>query len=361
MNRLKILRKRVKNFDRKIIRLINQRLSVVKEIGREKKRLRIPLQDWNVEKGVIDNALRCAVQMNLDENFIRSIFSNIIEQSRVQQEKLHYTAYSGTREDILIIGGLGAMGKWFAYFFQNQGHRVSICDVQKSGIDGFPYYRDLKKALFKKSFVLIATPLGVVPEILRKISVLRFPGVVCDIGSVKSHIIPAIKDAIENNIKITSIHPMFGPACKTLADKVICLCNCGCAQADDKAMNFFRGTAAKIIPLPYVEHDRLISYVLGLSHFINILFIKILLTSGYEFCSLKCVASTTFNSQLVTTRSVVHENPALYYEIQRLNPYQKVIFNQLQKTLNEITKTIQKGNSAMFRKVFEDGSRWLNE
>ncbi|MEO0184469.1 MAG: bifunctional chorismate mutase/prephenate dehydrogenase [candidate division WOR-3 bacterium] len=360
MRKLIDLRKKVKCIDQKIITLIYQRLTLTRKIGREKKKLGIPLQDWNVEKGVIENAMKCAEKIGMDSNFTRSLITSLIEQSRIQQEKFHYSTYSGSRENILVIGGLGAMGRWLAYFLQNQGHSVGICDIKQRGIKGFVYYTNLKDALTGKTVVFIATPLSLVPEIIDRLCESKCKAVVCDIASIKSHLIPAVKRAIKNGVKITSIHPMFGPSTHTLADKVVCLCDCGSNIANQKILNFFKDTAVKIINLSFDEHDRLVSYVLGLSHFINILFVNTLIKSGYDFGELNRISSTTFNSQLKTTLSVVQENPELYYEIQTLNPYNKNIFRNVNSSLDNLIKIVKKNQKNEFKRIFTNGSEWLN-
>uniref|UniRef100_A0A7C6AGQ0 Prephenate dehydrogenase/arogenate dehydrogenase family protein n=1 Tax=candidate division WOR-3 bacterium TaxID=2052148 RepID=A0A7C6AGQ0_UNCW3 len=361
MERLKVLRMKIKRIDQKILCLLQKRMLLSSAIGREKKKIGIALQDWSVEKSVIENGIRYAEDIGLDVNFARTLITKIIEQSRIQQERLHYSGYSGKREDVLIVGGLGGMGRWFAYFLQNQGHRVAINDIKRTGLCGFSYYKDIKSALKGKSLVLISTPLTIVPGIIETLTGLNCNAVVCDIASVKSHIIPAIKKAIEKNIKITSIHPMFGPSCRTLSDKVVCLCDCGSPQANDMITHIFKNTATRIINLSFDEHDRLVSYVLGLSHFINILFIKNLMDSGYAFKDLKKIASTTFNAQMETANSVIKENPELYFEIQSLNPYNLDLYKDLKICLDVLMEIVKKGKRDAFKEVFQKGCRWLDE
>lgn len=360
MKKLASLRKKVKAVDREIIRMIYQRLSLTEKIGREKKRLQLPLRDWSVEKKVIKNGLDYAQKLGLDKNLVGSIITKLIEYARIRQEKTDYSTYTGDRENILVIGGLGAMGRWFTHFFQNQGHKVSICDVRDNGPKGIPYYRNLRTALKDKSCVLISTPLKIVPEIIEEIMMLNYQGIVFDIASVKAHLTAIIKRAIDNGVKITSIHPMFGPSCLTLTDKIICLCSCGCYVADKKVLSFFKDTASTLINLSFDEHDRLISYVLGLSHFINILFIKTLIDSGYNYEDFQKIASTTFGLQLGTAITVITENPALYYEIQSLNPYQLELFSNLKEKFEILISAINTGDKRVFQKIFQEGCNWIN-
>lgn len=360
MKKITNLRKKIKTIDREIIRMIYHRLALTKKIGREKRRLGLPLRDWSVEKNVIKNGIDYAERMGLDKNIIKSIITKLIEYARIEQERFDYSSYTGNREDVLVIGGLGAMGQWFTNFFQNQGHKVSICDIKKNGIKGMSYYRDLKTALKDKSCVLISTPLHTIPKIIEELVRLKYQGTAFDIASVKAHLIPAIKRAIDSGVKFTSIHPMFGPSSQTLTDKIICLCSCGCIAADKKILSFFKDTASTIINISFDEHDRLVSYVLGLSHFINILFIKTLIDSGYNYEDFIKIASTTFNLQSGTTISVIKENPELYFEIQSLNPHQTKLFNHLKEELNMLVSTINNGDKEVFKKIFQEGCHWIN-
>lgn len=360
MENLENLRRKIKKIDNRLLDLIAKRMEITRKIGRLKRETEIPLRDWSVEKSVIENAIRYAKKYGLDIDFTKAIITKIIEYSRIHQERLHYSIYSGKREDVLIIGGLGGMGRWFAYFFQNQGHRVAICDIKPEGLKGFKYYRNLESALKGKTIVLITTPLEIVPEIVEEVTELKTQAVVSDIASVKSHIIPVVEKALKNGIKITSIHPMFGPSCHTLNDKIIAVCDCGCKAANKKILALFKDTAVRIINLTFNEHDRLISYVLGLSHFINIFFVKSLMESRYEFKDLAKIASSTFNSQIETAKSVVKENPDLYFEIQRLNPYNKILYRNLKKSLQELIDMIRTRERVSFIKLFKKGSRWFD-
>jgi len=97
MKKLLDLRRRVKSIDQELIKSIHQRLKLTEEIGEEKRRLGLPLRDWSVEKGVIKNGIEFAGYLGLDKNLVKSIIAKLIEHSRIQQERLHYSAYTGDR------------------------------------------------------------------------------------------------------------------------------------------------------------------------------------------------------------------------------------------------------------------------
>lgn len=354
MTRLEELRARIHQLDADLLELVAARMETAKAIGRQKKLEGIPLRDWNVERQVLDHAAEQAAQLGLPQQAVRTLMQSLIATSRDEQERLSYSDYRGTAENILIIGGAGKMGRWFVDFFGNQGHRVSIHDPQASATDA-----TLPMALEGTSCALLATPLDTIPELIDQIAATGYRGVVFDIASLKSHLKSAIIGAQAAGLSLTSVHPMFGPGTRALSDQIICICDCGDAAANRKVEAFFVDTAATLVRLSLDEHDRIVSYVLGLSHLTNIVFTKVLMSSGLPFERITQVGSTTFHSQMVTTETVIRENPDLYYAIQRLNPFSAELRESFRSALGTISDWIATDDATAFREMMEAGRKWM--
>jgi len=360
MNDIEKLRKEVRKVDQEIIKLIGKRLSITKKIGGKKKKKGIPLKDWKVEKEVIRNAVDVASEEGLSDKLIKTIMRNIITESKRQQEILHYSSYSGDKEDILIIGGLGEMGLWFANFFANQGHNVFIHDV-KGKSKHFKSFTDLEKAVKEASCILLAIPFEIMPETIAKIIELEFKGMVFDIASLKDYSKDSIEKALKSGISYTSIHPMFGPKVNTLSDRVICICDCKDKSANEKVKTFFKDTSATLVEIPLEEHDKIISYVLALSHVINIIFMKTLMDGEYDYSDLKEIASTTFTSQMKTTKEVITENSDLYYAIQKFNPFKNDLYDRLEQAMKYVIESVLKGKKKDFIEIMKEGKQWIKK
>jgi chorismate mutase / prephenate dehydrogenase len=358
MKDIEKLRKEVREVDREIIKLIGKRLSITKKIGGKKKNKGIPLKDWKVEKEVIKNAVDVASKEGLSVELIKTIVRDIITESKRQQEILHYSSYSGDKEDILIIGGLGEMGLWFANFFANQGHNVFINDI-KGKSKHFKSFDNFEKAVSRATCILLAIPFEIMPKIIDKIIELQFEGTVFDIASLKDCSKGAIQKALKAGISYTSIHPMFGPNVNTLSDRVICICDCADKEANEKVKTFFKDTSATLVEIPIEEHDKIISYVLALSHVINIIFMKTLMDGEYDYSDLEEIASTTFISQMQTTKEVITENSDLYYAIQKFNPFKKNLYNKLENAMEYVIESVLEGNKKDFIKIMDEGKKWI--
>ena len=358
MSQLEQLRERIRKLDTDILDLIAERLETAKAIGQQKKLEGIPLRDWNVERQVLDRVTRQAANLDIPPQAARSVMQTLITAARVEQERTSFSTYRGSAESILIIGGSGKMGRWFADFFGNQGHRVSVFDRQTTNDDA-ANSRSLETALDGTTCALVAAPLDVVPGIIEQLADVHYDGTVFDIASLKRHLKPAIARARAADLAVTSIHPMFGPGARTLSDQVVCICDCGDSQATQKVEAFFADTAATLVKLSLDEHDRVVSYVLGLSHLTNLVFTKVLMASGKSFDQLNRVGSTTFHSQMVTTSTVIQENPELYYTIQRLNPFTDELYEAFKRELETISGWVRGQQRQAFVEMMQAGRQWM--
>src|SRR5690606_18096539 len=119
----------------------------------------------------------------------------------------------------------------------------------------------------------------------------------------------------------TSLHPMFGPDTELLSGRHVVFVDLGVAEATERAKALFARTMAVQVDMDLESHDRLIAYVLGLSHALNLAFVTALAESGEAAPKLAELSSTTFDAQLGIAARVASESPQLYFEIQRLNDY----------------------------------------
>jgi chorismate mutase / prephenate dehydrogenase len=107
------------------------------------------------------------------------------------------------------------------------------------------------------------------------------------------------------------------------------------------------------------SHDRLIAYVLGLSHALNIAFFTALADSGEAAPRLATLSSTTFDAQLQVAAKVAGENPDLYFEIQQLNDYGTESLSALLLAVERLRSVVRAGDVAGFRALMERGKSYL--
>jgi chorismate mutase/prephenate dehydrogenase len=221
-----------------------------------------------------------------------------------------------------------------------------------------PYEYDLERSVSTADIVIISTPISATGEMLDKVLSLEPEGTVFDIASIKTPLVPKLRKAAKKGLKVSSAHPMFGPDVESLLDRNVLICDCGSEEGLAETHDLFQGTGANLHEIQVEEHDKLMSYVLGMSHALNIAFFNALANSGLTMKELDQAASTTFRHQECTSRRVADENPELYYEIQHVNPHTKEALDLLVRSIEEIRAAATADQSDDFVRIMEQGRRY---
>jgi chorismate mutase/prephenate dehydrogenase len=353
------LRARLNQLDRQLIELIAERQAVVEEVGHRKLSAGRATRDYAREKQVLDAARDSAQELGIAPDIAEQVMGLLIQTSLTRQERARVQAEGqGGGQKALVIGGAGKMGRWFADFLDSQGYAVTIADPGGQ-VDGFECHADWRAAGDDFAITVIAAPLQVSAAILEQMTEQGHAGLVFDIGSLKTPLIPSLKAFAAAGGKVTSVHPMFGPDAELLSGRHVLFLDVGSAEATREARALFASTMAQQTEMSLEEHDRLIAYVLGLSHVLNIAFFAVLADSGESVPRLADLSSTTFDAQLAVASRVARENPQLYFEIQSLNKHGIEPLEALMSTLQNISNSIRDGDEAAFVQLMERGREYL--
>lgn len=352
------LRKKLSAVDRQLVSLIADRQRIVGDIGRDKLSSGRPTRDYEREKTVLGNARRQAVAQDVDPGLVEEIMTALIRSSLTSQERDRVAAQGkGDGRSVLVVGGAGKMGRWFVDFFGSQGFVTTVADTAVEA--GGPGYADWRDAGVDYDVIVVATPLAISADVLEELAELKPRGLIFDIGSLKTplrHGLRALRDA---GCQVTSLHPMYGPDTKLLSGRHLIFVDVGVPEATKKAKELFVSTMVDELDMDVDDHDRLIAYVLGLSHALNIAFFTALAESGEAAPRLAKLSSTTFDSQLLVSGAVAHDNPHLYFEIQHLNDYGLLPLDALCESAARIREVVAEGREEEFVRLMQNGRKYL--
>jgi chorismate mutase/prephenate dehydrogenase len=353
------LRQRLTQVDRDLIALVADRQRIVAEIGAHKIQNAVPTRDYEREREVLKGAREQAETLGLESDLAERIMQLLIRSSLTQQEQTRVAAQtSGAGRRVLVIGGGGKMGGWFARFLSSQGFDVEIADPAGKG-DGLRNIGDWRGDPLRHDVIIVATPIKITADVLDELANRRPPGLIVDIGSLKTPLRGALGRLVAAGCKATSIHPMFGPDTRLLSGRHVIFVEVGVPAATAQARALFDSTMAEQIEMTLEEHDRLIAYVLGLSHALNLAFFTALADSGELVPRLKNMSSTTFDAQLKVASLVATDNPHLYFEIQALNDYGGTSLEALRIATERIQKLVKDRDEQGFVALMEAGRRYL--
>ena len=346
------LREQLAEVDRQLLELVRRRQELALEIGARKRADGRSTRDYRQERDVIERARQRAVELGVPADLAEELSVLLIRSSLTAQEKDRVAAGGGgSGKRVLVIGGAGQMGQWFARFLGSQGFDVEIADPA-AGVD----WRDLE---LDHDLIVVAAPLRISGEVLAGLAERRPGGVVFDIGSLKSPLRDGLRALVDAGVRVTSIHPMFGPDTELLSGRHVVFCDLGDAEATAAARELFASTMAVQVDMDLESHDRLIAYVLGLSHALNIAFFTALAESGEAAPKLAELSSTTFDAQLGVANRVASENPRLYFEIQSLNDYGTESLSALLYAVERVRSVVRAGDEEGFAALMKRGLAYL--
>lgn len=335
MTDIESLRGRIREIDEGMLRLWKERDEAARRIGELKLAQGLPLQNFEVERAVLEHALEQARRLGLSADRTRTFVRLLIESALAVQEKERVRKGARTGRRALLYGGAGLMGSWFARFLEEQGFEIFVEDP-KAG----PYPRPGSQDRF--DLILLATPPSTLPELLpTAVQRAHDHALIADIASVKGDAPPLLRRTAADGKRIVSLHPMFGPQAEVLMGRNVLLMDCGDRGAVEEAASLFAHTAARTHEIPLEEHDRLMAEVLGLSHATSILFNESLRTGPFTYHDLEPYGSTTFRKQVEVSREVALENPRLYFEIQTLNQANLPMLGRLQEAFARLRRIVE--------------------
>ena len=358
---LQEIRERLSELDRQLLALIAERQRLSREVAEAKRNEGLATRDFSRERDVLMQARATADSLGISPALAESVLRLLIRGSLTTQERIRVAAGGrGDGKTAMVIGGTGKMGRWFTEFLSSQGYTVTIADPHgRPDNTAHAYIADWRDSTLEYDLIVVATPLKIANVVLQELAARKPRGIVFDIGSLKTPLRQGITALQSAGCKVTSVHPMFGPDTELLSGRHVIFIDVGSKEAIDAAREIFSATMAQQVVMSLDEHDRLIAYVLGLSHALNIAFFTALAESGEAAPRLAQLSSTTYDAQVDVATRVAAESPDLYFEIQHLNDYGRESLLALRRAVEKLWQSVSTGDAPQFTAMMQQGREYL--
>jgi chorismate mutase / prephenate dehydrogenase len=354
------LRTALTELDGQLLELVARRQALSEQVAAVKRATGRPTRDFGREREVILRGRTVAERLKISPDLAESLLRQLIHSSLTTQEHARVAAQAqGSGKRALVVGGRGKMGGWFADFLASQGFEVAIADPA-GGLPGFAHIADWGADPLDFDLIVLATPLRVTAGLLLALAERRPRGLIFDLGSLKTPLRAGLNALVAAGCRVTSLHPMFGPDTDLLSGRHVIFIDLGDVEALNQAQALFAPTMAERVVMGLDEHDRLIAYVLGLSHALNIAFFSALAESGEAAPRLARLSSTTFDAQLDVAGRVAAESPELYFEIQSLNEYGGESLQALQQAVERLVAAVKSRDAGEFTAIMNRGRAYLD-
>ena len=256
------------------------------------------------------------------------------------------------RAKVLIVGGAGEMGQWFARFLKKQDADVAIADIDPDAVHkARELCVDFVDARTAGDFdiVLISVPIDVTEEVIRGIAPqMRAGSLLMDITSIKKGPIEAMKRA-PKGVELIGMHPMFGPMTPDLKGQTVILVPVQGRSEHwlPKIRALFEESRAHVEILTAEEHDRIMAVVQGLTHFAYIAIGATLNTLDFEVRESRRFMSPVYEIMIDFVGRILAQNPHLYAMIQ-MNPEVERVHNAFITQCKDMAKDIERRDMEKF-------------
>lgn len=348
---LEELRTEIRETDAMIAELVARRTNIAELVGAEKLRQGLAIKNASVEEKVVARYRDAGEARGINPDTMETIARALIKEAVDREASLPDP--KRVRLNIAIVGGSGKMGHWFEMYLSSMGHVVKIIDPAKE--NGL-VLEDAANA----DAVIVSVPIGSTGGILEKLDgICGKDALIFDVASLKTSHTETLKKMASRR-KVCSVHPMFGPSARSLYGQNVLICNCGNGKAVEEAVELFRDKGGNIRIMALDEHDKYMSYVLGLSHAVNIAFFTVLERSGIPYKDMESAASTTYTKIMSTNKSVAMEDPELYYDIQHLNGHRDEMWELFSKAVDDIKEASVSDERTGFVRIMNAGKRYFS-
>lgn len=366
---LKRLRDEIADCDQKLLLIFKRRMAVASQIGSVKRQSEKPIMDSGREDAVLQHNQIFGTSIGLPKKTVDE-FTHFLFRKSKEIQHLELQASLGSKKEFskkpsLIIGGCGQMGLWFGRYLQHIGSEVHVYDPshpQKQTLaENFSFKLIENLSDFDYEFVFVTTPINIIGTVLKKLSETfqKNKPLIIECASLKEPFLADFQMLKSTHPNITSIHPMFGPSKEFNDYKNFIICEEKESETYKTLSRLFDHPSTQISSVNIGDHDKLMAYVLGLSHLSSLVFAQALSKSGFSFQDLKQKSSTTFQNQIESVIPVAHENQDLYYDIQENNPYTEEVIKKYQDELSFFLQTIIKKDRHAFKGLMEGSKAYL--
>lgn len=273
---------------------------------------------------------------------------------------------------VCIVGGKGAMGRFFARYLAAASYEVSIVDVDDYTVDlDGQSVSDIKLSkaayyLSQAQWCIVSVPIDVTVAVINKVApLLKSDCVLSDLTSVKSDIMQAMLGCHKG--PVMGLHPMFGPDTFSLVKQVVVAVlgrdNERCAFIVEQLKLF----GARVVECSAQEHDDAMRVIQALRHFTTIAYGNFLKESfgakkDNSFIErLLELSSPIYRLELMMVGRLFAQDPRLYCEIISSSPKNFELIERYVTCAQQCLDKLKNDDKVGFVQDFNDTTQFFGE
>lgn len=267
-----------------------------------------------------------------------------------------------TKKRMLIVGGTGGTGSWFARFFKGQGFLVSVWGpsgkVEVAERLGVSFASDLPAVVTESDVVLLSVPIQETARVIEEIAPFMKPGsLLMDVTSLKRGPMEAMLRWAPQGVEVLGTHPMFGPTIPTIRGQTVILVPAAgrCGSWLSPMEEIFREGGARVEILEAEEHDRIMAVVQALTHFAYISIGSTLRSLEFDVARSRRFMSPVYEIMIDFVGRILAQSPELYASIQE-NPEARRVREAYIQECERLSKLADDGDISGFMEAMNSAA-----
>jgi len=263
---------------------------------------------------------------------------------------------------MLIVGGTGGTGSWFASYFKDHGFLVSVWGpsgrVEVAERLGVRFASDLMGEVTENDVVLLSVPIKETAKVVKEIAPRMKPGsLLMDVTSLKSEPMRAMQKWAPERVEVLGTHPMFGPTIPHIRGQTVILVPAAgrCDAWLSPMEEIFRKDGACVEVLGAEEHDHIMAVVQALTHFAYISIGSALRTLDFDVAQSRRFMSPVYEIMIDFVGRILAQSPELYASIQE-NPEAKRVREAYIEECKRLAKLADEGDLAGFMEAMKSAA-----
>ncbi len=344
------LRAQIDNIDRRLVKLLSERQVVVERVAELKQQQDLPTFHPAREENLISARRAQASDAGLDPDYVEDLFRTVLRHSRVGQ--LETLGRRGVRPGakVLLVGGRGSMGRFFARWFVQSDYELRVLDR-----DDWPKVEQLAAGV---DLCVLAVPIDVTPSVTARIAPHLPAGcVLADITSLKTEPVKAMLGAYAG--PVVGLHPLFGPTTATMDKQIVVVTPGRDLSACQWVLDQLKVWGNVLVETSAREHDEIMGIVQALRHFATFAFGQFLCSRGVPIFRTLELSSPIYRLELAMVGRLFAQDPELYAEIVFATPERQALLKQFVESLQQNLPLIERGDKAEFIAKFRKIAEWF--
>lgn len=344
------LREQIDRIDQQMVELLARRRQVVEAVAQVKREHDLPMSHPAREENLISARRAQAVAAGLEPDYVEDLFRAVLRNSRVGQLNTLGRRSVRPGAQVLIVGGLGSMGRFLSRWFSQSDYQVRVLDRED-----WPRVEPLTSGI---DLCLLAVPIGVTPAVARQIAPHLPRGcVLADITSLKRAPMSAMLSHYGG--PVVGLHPLFGPTTASMDRQIVAVTPGRDLPSCHWLLDQLTLWGNVLVETSPEEHDEVMGIVQALRHFATFAFGQFLCGRQVPLHRTLELSSPIYRLEMVMVGRLFAQDPSLYAEIVFASPERLALLRDFLQSLEQNRDLIERGDKAEFIARFREIAAWF--